>query len=544
MAPHATVSQEQQDIAHGIRNGVSVPVPAAHSSVKVNASNVRYEQDAIISDYVYENANVEVKDGVYTVTPTTQNFEFKTTRKVPRVGLMMVGLGGNNGSTLTATILANKNKVSFHTKDGLQEPNYYGSVTQSSTIKLGIDAEGNDVYAPLNSVVPMVSPNDFVISGWDISSANLQQAMARAKVLEYDIQEKLGKQMAQIKPLPSIYYPDFIAANQADRADNLIPGNDKLAHVEQIRKDIRDFKANNNLDSIYVVWTANTERYASLLEGVNDTADNLLAAVKQSHSEIAPSTIFAIACILEKTPFINGSPQNTFVPGVIELAEKHRTFIGGDDFKSGQTKIKSVMAQFLVDAGIRPLSIVSYNHLGNNDGKNLSAPSQFRSKEISKASVVDDIIASNPLLFNDKSGTKIDHTIVIKYIPAVGDSKVAMDEYHSELMMGGRNTISMHTVCEDSLLASPLIIDLVVVAELFTRVNYRKVDSNRKPLGDWESFYSVLSVLSYWLKAPLTRPGTLAVNGLNKQRACLENLLRAFVGLSPQNEMKLEEKIY
>src|SRR5271169_4528888 len=144
-----------------------------------------------------------------------------------------------------------------------------------------------------------------------------------------------------------------------------------------------------------------------------------------------------------------------------------------------------------------------YLPLGNNDGKNLSAPSQFRSKEISKSSVVDDVIASNEILFNDKIGRKIDHCIVIKYVPAVGDSKVAMDEYHSELMMGGRNTISMHTVCEDSLLASPLIIDLVVVAELFTRVEYRTGEDR-----DFTGFYSVLSVLSYWLKAPLTRPGT------------------------------------
>jgi myo-inositol-1-phosphate synthase len=163
----------------------------------------------------------------------------------------------------------------------------------------------------------------------------------------------------------------------------------------------------------------------------------------------------------------------------------------------------------------------------------LSAPSQFRSKEISKSSVVDDVIASNEILFNKQNGKGIDHCIVIKYVPAVGDSKVAMDEYHSELMMGGRNTISMHTVCEDSLLASPLIIDLAVIAEFFSRVQYRTSKSQ-----EFTSFYSVLSILSYWLKAPLTRPGTEAVNGLGKQRAALENILRALLGMAPNNEMK------
>ena len=456
---------------------------------------------------------------------------------------MLVGWGGNNGSTLTATITANKHNIAFHTKDGLVQPNYYGSVTQSSTMKLGIDDKGDDVYAPLNQILPMVHPNDFVLGGWDISSLDIAAAMERAKVLEWDIQRQVAPYLKQYKPLPSIYYPHFIAANQSDRADNLMPGDNKWDHVQQIRKDIRDFKQRNHLDKIIVVWTANTERYAEIIPGVNDTAENLFKSVKESHSEIAPSTIFAISSILEGVPFINGAPQNTFVPGCIELAEQKKSFIGGDDFKSGQTKIKSVLAQFLVEAGIRPLSIVSYNHLGNpitfqansgnNDGKNLSAPSQFRSKEISKSSVVDDVIASNSILFNDKKGKGIDHCIVIKYVPAVGDSKVAMDEYHSELMMGGRNTISMHTVCEDSLLASPLIIDLAVIAEFFSRVEYRTSKSE-----EFSSFYSVLSILSYWLKAPLARPGTEPVNGLGKQRAALENILRALLGMAPNNEMK------
>merc|ERR1712137_1384602 len=152
------------------------------------------------------------------------------------------------------------------------------------------------------------------------------------------------------------------------------------------------------------------------------------------------------ASILEGCSYINGSPQNTFVPGVFELAHQHKVFIAGDDFKSGQTKMKSVLVDFLVSAGIKPVSIVSYNHLGNNDGKNLSAPSQFRSKEISKSNVVDDMVASNPLLYS--SGEHPDHIVVIKYLPYVADSKRAMDEYTSKIFMNGTNTISMHNTCE------------------------------------------------------------------------------------------------
>ncbi|KAI7574279.1 myo-inositol-1-phosphate synthase, partial [Hortaea werneckii] len=199
---------------------------------------------------------------------------------------------------------------------------------------------------------------------------------------------------------------------------------------------------------------------------------NLMNSIKNGHAEVAPSTVFAVACILENAPFINGSPQNTFVPGCVQLAEKHNAFIGGDDFKSGQTKMKSALVDFMINAGIKLTSIASYNHLGNNDGKNLSSQKQFRSKEISKSNVVDDMVYANNVLY--KEDEHPDHTVVIKYMPAVGDNKRALDEYYAEIFLGGHQTISLFNVCEDSLLASPLIIDLVLITELFTRIQWRQ----------------------------------------------------------------------
>lgn len=153
--------------------------------------------------------------------------------------------------------------------------------------------------------------------------------------------------------------------------------------VEQIKKDIAHFKKSSGVDKVIVLWTANTECFSNVLEGVNDTADNLKASISKNHTELSPSVLFAYASISMGCIYINGSPQNTFVPGIMDYAERQGVFIAGDDFKSGQTKIKSVLVDFLVGAGIKPVSIVSYNHLGNNDGKNLSAPKQFRSKEVS-----------------------------------------------------------------------------------------------------------------------------------------------------------------
>jgi len=256
-------------------------------------------------------------------------------------------------------------------------------------------------------------------------------------------------------------------------------------------------------------------------------------AIKRDEAEISPSTLYAIAAIMEKSPYINGSPQNTFVPGLMQMAIRENVPIGGDDFKSGQTKMKSVLTDFLISAGLKVASIVSYNHLGNNDGKNLSAPQQFRSKEISKSNVVDDMVKSNNILY--KEGEHPDHCVVIKYVPYVGDSKRAMDEYTSEIFMGGHNTIAMHNTCEDSLLASPLILDLVIITELFQRITYKTLE-----MEAFENFHPVLTVLSYLCKAPLVPENTPVINAFFKQRAQIDNILRACVGLPAENNMRLE----
>ncbi|CCF58783.1 hypothetical protein KAFR_0F01860 [Kazachstania africana CBS 2517] len=537
---------------NGVSNGNVNNGTAPRPSVKFNPRlcTLSGDNNELISRYKYQNSIV-VKD-IHTneleITPFEQDYQFKINLNPNKVGIMLVGLGGNNGSTFLASLLANKNNISFNTREGTVEPNYYGSMTQSSTLKLGIDSEGNDVFAPFNSILPMVNPNDFVVSGWDINDENLFMAMQRAKVLEYDLQSKLKPYMESYKPLKSIYYPDFIAMNQFERANNCINQNDdgqfntqdKWNDLLKIRQDIKDFKSHNNLENIIVLWTANTERCVEIIPGVNDTMDNLIASIKDNHSEISPSNIFATAAIMEKVPYINGSPQNTFVPGLIELAEHNDVLIAGDDFKTGQTKLKSVMTQFLVDAGIKPVSIASYNHLGNNDGLNLSSHAQFRSKEISKSSVIDDCINSNEILFNKKDSTdKTNHCIVIKYMKAVGDSKVAMDEYYSQLMLGGHNRISIHNVCEDSLLASPIIIDLLVMTEFLSRITYKKMGEDQ----EFHKFYPILSFLSYWLKAPLTRSGFKPINSLNRQRLALENFLRLLVGLPPNDELRFEERL-
>ena len=497
-------------------------------------------EEYVESEHAYRSARVERREATtarngevkerYAFVPEERTFTMRTRVSVPKVGIMLVGWGGNNGSTLTAGMLANAREMTWKTKEGEAKANYYGSLTQCGTCRVA-HFEGEEVHVPFKSLMPLANPNEVIVDGWDISDVNLADAMERAKVLEYDLQRQLRPLMEHMKPRPSVFDPNFVAGNQASRANNVIKGT-KSEQMEQIRADIRDFKAKHDLNSVVVLWTANTERYSEVREGVHDTEENLRAAVKADEAEISPSTLFALACIDENTPFINGSPQNTFVPGVVQAATRLNTIIGGDDFKTGQTKMKSVLVDYLVGAGLKPTSIVSYNHLGNNDGLNLSAPQTFRSKEISKANVVSDMVKSNALLY--KEGEEPDHTVVIKYVPNVGDSKRAMDEYTSRIFMNGENTIVMHNTCEDSLLAAPLILDLCLVAELLTRV---RVKSDG---GDFHSLHPVAVLLSYWSKAPLVPNGMPVVNALAKQRAMLENFFRACVGLPPENNMLLE----
>ena len=501
----------------------------------VDSPNVTVNGTEMVAKYEYHTQKIVSDSNGVKVIPQTKKFEFKTETKVPKTGVMLVGWGGNNGTTLTAGVLANKHHIKFDTKRGVQEANYHGSLTQCATTYLGQDEKGTTYVAPFNALLPMVDPNELVIGGWDISKMDLYHATKRACVHEPTLIEQVKGELEKMVPLPAVFDLSFVAPNQKERADNVIPGT-KWEQLETVRKQMREFKEKNQLEKVIILWTANTERYCEIKPDVHNTADQLLEGIKKGDSEISPSIIYATAAILEHIPYINGSPQNTFVPGLIELAEREGVAIMGDDFKTGQTKFKSVMADFLISSGLKLTAVVSYNHLGNNDGLNLDYERCFRSKQISKSSVIDDMVGGNPILYPNEEHP--DHVVVIKYVPSVGDSKRALDEYDSDIFCGGKNIISVHNTCEDSLLAAPLMLDLIILMELFTRVTLKD-----ETMTEFKHMNSVYSVLSFLLKAPRTPPGTPVINSLFQQRACMENILRATRGLQPLNHMHLEWKM-
>jgi len=243
MAPHAEVdSYVAAAYGNGGQQQQAGNTGAREDTFVVNSPNVTYTDSEIRSKYTYRTTSVvKGEDGKYVATPKETIYDFKVDRKIPKTGVMLVGWGGNNGTTVTAGIIANRRGLVWETREGPRAANYYGSVIMSSTMKLGADAQTNqDVNIPFHDVLPILHPNDLVIGGWDISGLDLASAMDRAAVLEPTLKGLVKKEMAQMVPLPSIYYPDFIAANQEDRADNILPGSKAcLAHVEKIRQDIR-----------------------------------------------------------------------------------------------------------------------------------------------------------------------------------------------------------------------------------------------------------------------------------------------------------------
>lgn len=324
-------------------------------------------------------------------------------------------------------------------------------------------------------------------------------------------------------PLPAALNPDYIAANQSERANNVRTGTNREL-IDAIKQDIKDMKART--DTVVLLWTANTEMF--LLPQIN-ALDDLQTRI-ETNQPLPGSVLYCVAAIEEQVMYLNGSPQNTFHPAIIEYARQNGSLLAGSDFKSGQTRFKTIMSDFLIGSGIRLASCVSYNHLGNNDGKNLQEDKCFQSKKISKAGVLDDAMASNKILY-PKGQDIIDHEVVIKYVPFVGDSKRAMDEYSSQIFMGGINTISSYNVCEDSLLATPLMYDMIILGELFSRMNI-----------DGEKLGPVLSYLSFFFKAPVTNHDEYVVNSFSRQRETLVNFLKVASGILPDDNTLLSFK--
>jgi myo-inositol-1-phosphate synthase len=411
-----------------------------------------------------------------------------------KLGILLPGLGA-----VATTLIAGVEAV----KKGISQP--IGSLTQMGTIRLGKRTENR--RPKIKDFVPLANLNDIVWGGWDVYTDNVYESAMNAKVLEAGLLYAVKDELEKIKPMTAAFDQNY--------AKNLTATNVKTGTryelAQQVIADIQNFKEENGLDRVVLVWCGSTEIYYEASD-VHSTLDKFEAGLKADDKLIAPSMIYAYAALKLGIPFANGAPNLTVdIPALIELARITETPIAGKDFKTGQTLMKTILAPGLAARSLGVNGWFSTNILGNRDGLVLDDPDNFKTKEVSKLGVLEDIFKpeDNPELYGD-----IFHKIRINYYPPHGDNKESWDNIDIFGWLGYKMQIKINFLCRDSILAAPIALDLALFSDFAKRAGMSGVQ-------EWLSFY---------LKSPQTAPGLPAENDIFKQLIKLENTLRYLMG--------------
>ena len=397
-------------------------------------------------------------------------------------------------------------------------------MTQYDKIRVGRGADKK--YLHYNEIVPIADLKDIVFGAWDVYPANAYESAINCEVLKEKDIEPVKDELLQIVPMKAAFDKNY--AKRLD-GDNVKTCKDRWDMTEQIRQDIRDFKASTGVARVVVLWAASTEIYVPVDEKVHYHLADLEAAMKANDCEhIAPSMCYAYAALTEGAPFIMGAPNTTVdIPAMWELAEKTKMPIAGKDFKTGQTLVKSGFAPII---GTRCLGLngwFSTNILGNRDGLVLDEPANFRTKEVSKLSTLESILVpeNQPDLYghgNDED-TQYYHKVRINYYPPRNDNKEGWDNIDIFGWMGYPMQIKINFLCRDSILAAPLCLDLVLLSDLAARAGR----------------YGTQRFLSFFLKSPMHdyTQDEVPVNHLFQQYVMLKNALREMGGYEADEEI-------
>jgi myo-inositol-1-phosphate synthase len=413
-----------------------------------------------------------------------------------RLGVLTVGLGA-----VASTFAAGVELV----RRGLAEP--IGSLTQMGTVR--IDGRAEDREPLIRDFVPLAALDQLVFGAWDPISDTAYEAALTCGVLDRRAHiEPIAAELKAIEPMPAVFDQEYV--RRLDGA-NVKSGGSKTDLAEAIRKDIRDFKAAHSCDRVVVIWCASTEIFLQPGPAHQDL-DALEAAMDANDKSVPPSMLYAYAALKEGVPFINGAPNLTVdVPAMVELADTVGVPIGGKDFKSGQTLMKTVLAPMLKARVLGLHGWYSTNILGNRDGEVLDDPGSFRTKEESKLGVLEHILQPRlyPKLYGD-----VHHEVHINYYPPRGDSKEGWDNIDIFGWLGYPMQIKVNLLCRDSILAAPLVLDLVLFTDLAQRAGFKGVQ-------EW---------LSLYFKSPQHVPGGHPEHDLFIQRAELDSTLRWLMG--------------
>lgn len=390
-----------------------------------------------------------------------------------------------------------------------------GSYALMGKVRLGKRNENRSER--VRDIVPLADLENIVFGGWDIFTDNAYEAARNAEVLNPYLLEKVEDDLKKIKPMPAVFDPNYIKRIDGENKKSY---KTKMEAADMLRDDMKNFMKDNGCDRAVIVWCASTEVY-NPIEDVHMSVKAFEQGLRDNDPRISPSQIYTYAAIMERIPYVNGSPNvSVEIPALQELALEMKTAIGGSDFKTGQTLMKTIVAPGLKNRMLGVSGWFSTNILGNRDGEVLDDPGSFRSKEVSKGGVLDDIFdkEENPELYGD-----LYHKIRINYYPPRGDNKEGWDNIDIFGWMGEKMQIKIDFLCKDSILAAPVALDLGLFADLGQRAGLSGIQ-------EWLSFY---------LKAPLAKKGLKAVNDLSLQKLKLENTLRFMNGEELINHLGL-----
>jgi myo-inositol-1-phosphate synthase len=423
-----------------------------------------------------------------------------------KLGVLLPGLGA-----VATTMIAGVEAI----KKGLSQP--VGSLTQMGNIRIGSKADNN--RPRIKDFVPLAGLNDLVFGGWDVYADNVYEAAVQAKVLEPGLLNAVRAELETIVPMKAAFnkrYVKNLDGTHVKRADT------HYELAQAVMDDIDQFRAQNDCSRLVMIWCGSTEIYFEE-SSVHASLANFEEGLRNNDPNIAPSMIYAYAALKSGVPFANGAPNLTVdIPALIELAYLTNTPIAGKDFKTGQTLMKTILAPGLHARALGVKGWFSTNILGNRDGLVLDDPDNFKTKEVSKLSVLDEIFqpGENPELYSE-----LYHKVRINYYPPHGDNKESWDNIDIFGWLGYQMQIKINFLCRDSILAAPLVLDLALFMDLAKR-------SGMSGIQEWLSFY---------FKSPQTTPELAPEHDIFKQLIKLENTLRYLMGEDLITHLNLED---
>ena len=419
----------------------------------------------------------------------------KIKEKSEKLGVLIPGLGA-----IGTTFIAGLELI----KKGYSKP--IGSLTQMGTIRLG---KRTDNRSPLlKDFLPLAKIEDLVISGWDIFEDSAYDSAKNARVLSNEHIELVKAELKAVKPMKAVFDKKYVKKLDGT---HIKQASTKFELAQMLMTDIENFKKENELTDIIMVWCASTEIYIEE-QTVHKSLSAFEKGMLENDEAISPSMIYAYAALKMGIPFANGAPNLTVdIPAIRELAGINNVPIAGKDFKTGQTLMKTIIAPGFRARVLGINGWFSTNILGNRDGEVLDDPESFKTKEVSKLGVLDSILQpeKNPDLYKD-----LYHKVRINYYPPRGDNKEGWDNIDIFGWLGYQMQVKIDFLCKDSILAAPIVLDLILLLDLAKRVGFSGIQ-------EWLSFY---------FKSPMHLPELYPEHDLFVQLAKLKNTLRFIMG--------------